>query len=296
MAKAVLTHKPVSIYDDLPEERYHFTRKYLRQVEQALGDLIVYYEPGRTRIGDAGRTGRSAYVAVAQLARIEPDGSRADHFYACMEPGSYFVLDRPVSFREDGRYHEDILRRSDGGTSKGAFGRAVRSLTDGELEGILRTGFARELTSLESEWDLPQPLSRVELDEPPALFERPIVEQVLARPMRDAAFKRAVRDAYGMTCAVTGLRLTNGHGRPEVQAAHIRPVQHKGPDSVRNGIALSATFHWMFDRGLISFGPPPRYDVLVTSKGLPDSVMQMINRDRRLLAPASTTLQHAGAG
>jgi len=29
-------------------------------------------------------------------------------------------------------------------------------------------------------------------------------------------------------------------------------VEHRGPDSVRNGIALSGTVHWMFDRGLLS--------------------------------------------
>jgi putative restriction endonuclease len=29
-------------------------------------------------------------------------------------------------------------------------------------------------------------------------------------------------------------------------------VQHSGPDTLHNGIALSGTAHWMFDRGLIS--------------------------------------------
>ena len=72
--------------------------------------------------------------------------------------------------------------------------------------------------------------------------------------MRDAAFARVVQAAYGATCADTGLKIIKGGGRAEVQAAHIRPVKDKGPDSVRNGIALSATAHWMFDRGLISLG------------------------------------------
>ncbi len=52
MTKAVFTVKAESGYDDLPEERYHFPRTYLRQVEAALGDLIVYYEPRRTGVGD----------------------------------------------------------------------------------------------------------------------------------------------------------------------------------------------------------------------------------------------------
>lgn len=48
-----------------------------------------------------------------------------------------------------------------------------------------------------------------------------------------------------------GLRLINGGGRAEVEAAHIRPVEANGPDIVNNGLALSGTAHWMFDRGLI---------------------------------------------
>jgi putative restriction endonuclease len=292
MAKAVLTHKPASIYDDLPEERYHFPRSYLRQVEAAVGDLVVYYEPGRTGTTDRGRTGRRAYVAVAQVERIEADHRLADHYYAFMVPGSYLVFDRPVPFREGNRFYEQGLERPDGHTSKGAFGRAVRLVADADFEAILAAGFARELSTAEADWDLPA-AALAGLAEPPATFARPVVERVMSRPVRDAAFKRAVREAYGLTCAVTGLKLTNGRGRPEVQAAHIRPVEHQGPDSVRNGVALSATFHWLFDRGLISFGPPPAYAILVARKGLPDAVLGMVNADRRLRLPDSPLLRPA---
>jgi putative restriction endonuclease len=299
MAKAILTHKPSSIYDDLPEVRYHFPRTYLRQVEAAVGDFIIYYEPGRTGLGDRDRTGWRSYIAIAQVQSVEADPERADHFYALMVPGSYVGFDRPVPFVESGRFYEGILRRLDGEVSKGAFGRAVRALPENEFAAILAAGFRRELDFPESEWDLPEPgtpagvpsiadlAAHFELAEPEATFERPIVERVLSRPVRDAAFKRVVRDAYGATCAVTGLSLTNGRGRPEVQAAHIRPVEHQGPDSVRNGIALSGTVHWLFDRGLISIGPPPGYEVLVSRKGLPDAVQQLVNADRRLRVPES---------
>jgi putative restriction endonuclease len=86
MAKAVFTHKPGSIYDDLPEERYHFPAAYRRQVEATLGDFIIYYEPGRTGLDERGRTGRRAYVATAQVVDIHPDTARADHFYAALDP------------------------------------------------------------------------------------------------------------------------------------------------------------------------------------------------------------------
>ena len=45
---------------------------------------------------------------------------------------------------------------------------------------------------------------------------------------------------------MTGLRIVNGGGRPEVQAAHIRAEEADGPDALRNGVALSGTAHWMF--------------------------------------------------
>ena len=145
MAKAILTHKPASIYDDLPEVRYHFPRTYLRRAEAAVGDFVIYYEPGRTGLGDTDRTGRRSYIAVAQVQAVEADPVRADHFYALMVPGSYLAFDRPVPFFEGERFYERILMRDDGKVSKGAFGRAVRSLPEDEFATILAAGFRREL-------------------------------------------------------------------------------------------------------------------------------------------------------
>ena len=68
------------------------------------------------------------------------------------------------------------------------------------------------------------------------------------------------------TCAMTGIKIINGRGLPEVQAAHIQPVSNRGPDSVRNGLALSGTVHWMFDRGLITLGSPPEYPILLSKR------------------------------
>ena len=75
-------------------------------------------------------------------------------------------------------------------------------------------------------------------------------------------FRRIVLDAYDCRCAITGLKFINGGGRAEVQAAHIKPVERNGPDEISNGIALSGTAHWMFDRGLISLSDD--LDVLVS--------------------------------
>ena len=144
-----------------------------------------------------------------------------------------------MPFKDGELYYEQGLRRSDGGTSKGAFGRAVRTITDVEYDTILKSGFVRTLIESGSK-PTAEGLPASAFDEEAKLFERPIVEMVVARPFRDAAFAVSVKAAYSNTCAMTGLQIINGGGRAEVQAAHIRPVAAGGSDSVRNGLACRA--------------------------------------------------------
>jgi putative restriction endonuclease len=83
---------------------------------------------------------------------------------------------------------------------------------------------------------------------------------------------------------LTGLKLINGGGRAEVAAAHIRPVEANGPDIVSNGIALSGTAHWMFDRGLI--GLSDDLEILVSRQANdPDSIRSFLNKTERAFAP-----------
>jgi putative restriction endonuclease len=128
---------------------------------------------------------------------------------------------------------------------------------------------------------LPAGLIEAETD-----FERPVIERILSRPVRDAAFRHAIQMAYDSTCAMTGIKLVNGGGRSEAQAAHIQPVAERGPDSIRNGLALSGTVHWMFDRGLVSLGDPPDYPILLAQHGVPDIVRRMFHPDMLLRKPA----------
>lgn len=281
MAKATLTTKVDPTYDDLPEQRYHFPRSYLRQVEAAKGDFVVYYEPRRSTGDLSSRGGRQAYFATARITDVIADPKRTDHFYALVD--SYLDFARAVPFREGQHYYESAIQRDDGATNKGAFGRAVRALPESEYEAILRAGFASVLD---------EPATTVPVGatpyggfvEPRATFERPIIERVVARPFREAAFSGSIKAAYDDTCAFTGIKIVNGGGRSEVQAAHIRPVAACGPDSLRNGIALCGTVHWMFDRGLISIAD--NHELLFAKGKVPDQVMRMLNADRRLLTPA----------
>jgi putative restriction endonuclease len=276
MAKAIFTAKPRSIYDDLPEVRYHFPATYLNAVQTAVGDRIIYYEPRRQDNDLSGREGRQAYFATARVVRVEPDGRRAGHYYAYVD--DYLDFDFPVSFREGDSFYESKLRKPDGSTNKGAFGRAVRFIRDDEFDLICRAGFAPVIS-------VDDRSAVTGLAEEPARFDRPIVEQLLRRPFRDAAFALNVRRAYNDTCALTGLRMINGGGRPEMEAAHIRPVAegHGGTDSVRNGIALCRTVHWMFDRGLVSLNDD--YTILVDRKHVPGAVRRMLRPDLQAAVP-----------
>jgi putative restriction endonuclease len=276
--KAVFTTKVSPTYDDLPEERYHFPRTYLRQAEQAVGDWIVYYEPRRVTGDLSSRGGRQAYFATAKVDRIEPDPVRPDHFYAFVS--DYLEFDRAVPFKEGEQYFERALERTDGKTNKGAFGRAVRFLPDADYDLMVQAGFVQTIGEISDKIDRASD-SYLGFAEEQKPFDRPIVERVISRPFREAAFAVGVKQAYANTCAMTGLCIINGGGRAEVQAAHIRPVADRGPDSIRNGLALCSTIHWMFDRGLVSIDDD--YSVLVARDRLPDTIARMLRR--RLLLP-----------
>lgn len=278
MVKAVLTAKVEPTYDDLPEERYHFPSNYLGVVRRAVGDWIVYYEPRRSSGDLSSRGGRQAYFAVARIAGVSPDPITPDHHYA--QISDYLEFDRAVPFKDGDHYYEAGLKKDDGSTNKGAFGRAVREIPDREFEAIFQAGFASVLTVEAAAQSARTPA----MFEDAAPFERPIIERVVARPFRDAAFAAAVKEAYDATCAVTGLKIINGGGRAEVQAAHIRPVHAQGSDSIRNGLALCGTAHWMFDRGLISITDDFR--ILVADQKVPEDARRLLRPDGRVIVPA----------
>ncbi len=284
MTKAVFTTKVSPNYKDLPEERYHFPRRYLNYVQQTVGDYIVYYEPRRSSVELSSRGGRQSYFGVARVDSVIEDDTLADHFFAIIDGSTYLDFDTAVPFYEGEKYYESALQKDDGSTNKGAFGRAVRLIPDDEFDRVLKSGFAPILGQSLMSGEVPS----TGFSEPPAPFERPIVEMMVSRPFRERSFMHNVRAAYANRCAMTGLRLINGGGRPEVQAAHIQPVASKGPDSVRNGLALSGTVHWMFDRGLISIGDD--YKILVAGNHVPEDAVRLLNQNRMIHLPKDQTL------
>lgn len=276
MTKAVFITKPGSGYDDVREERYHFPKIYLSRAQQTVGDFILYYEPRRGG-------GRLSYVAVARVTGIMSDPKGIDHFYALVT--DFLEFDAPVALPgNDGLFESSLAGTGPSGYS-GNTRNAVRLLKDDEFEAILRAGFPpKQETSLE-------PRRHFGLAEDAIPFERPIVETITRRPFRDEAFSRHVKDAYSATCAFTGLSMRNGGGRTEVDAAHIKPVRdgHNGPDSVRNGLALSKTVHWMFDRGLLSVDED--HKILTARSLVPEPIRRLLNPEGVVRVPSAEHLR-----
>ncbi len=275
MVKAVLIHREDSRYKDLPGVRYHFPALYLSRMEQTIGDWVIFYEP-------RANGGRMAYHSAQRVNAIIPDPSEDAHFYALLDTGSEISFVRPVPRVFEGYVFESRLRGPDGRATSGGYTQsAVRLLSDEDFDAILKHGFTSDPGVLGLE-ELPETVDG--FAENQLQFQRPIIEQITSRPFRDAAFARQVKIAYENRCAITGLRILNGGGRPEVQAAHIRPVADNGPDTIRNGVALSGTVHWMFDRGLISIDDD--YSILIAEDRVPaDTVERLIVPERRLLLP-----------
>src|SRR6266513_5934113 len=96
----------------------------------------------------------------------------------------------------------------------------------------------------------------------PFVAEDRAVYQV-SRQKRDAAFRNIVLGKYGYTCAVTGERFHSPH-HVEADGAHIIGKDVRGTDDPRNGIALSKSAHWAFDRGIFTISD--QYEVLVNPK------------------------------
>ena len=277
MAFGVFIHRTDSIYEDVPSRQYQFPRQYLARAKRCVGDWVVYLEPTKVR-----KT--KGYFAVAKIRKVIEDPSHQDMFLALVEPGTYLDFGDPVPFREHGTILEQGLL-NDQGRISGRAQAAVRPLSSADFARIVGRGLGRDEDVL-PRIDLSQPAYNVPEAQQPFehLNARDRVKQLTSRAIRDRNFRKTVLRAYSKRCAITGLQLINGGGHAEVEAAHIMPVEHDGPDIVSNGIALSGTTHWMFDRGLV--GLADDLTILVSRQtNDPGTVWSMINETGRLIAP-----------
>jgi putative restriction endonuclease len=276
MGFGIFIHRSDSIYDDSPAEQYQFPSQYLRRVEACVGDWIIYYEP--RKIAET-----RGYFAIAKVREVIPDPGAPGMYLAVIEPGSYLDFANPVPFNgPTGPVEQGVLNEE--GRISGRAQSAVRPISPADFNRILDLGFEERIPLLPR---LDGDLS-IGFDEVQAPFQfdqqRDRADITISRIVRDRVFRRVVLRAYEERCAITGLKLINGRGRAEVAAAHIRSVEASGPDIVNNGIALSGTAHWMFDRGLISLADD--LEILISRQtNDPQGIKSIINKSGRALAP-----------
>lgn len=277
MGHCVFMLRPDSIYDDSPAEQYQFPKQYLGRAREAAGDWIVYLEP--KKLQDS-----RGYFAIARVQAIIPDPKAPGMFLAMIEPGSYLDFSRPVPFSDhDGPIERGLINEQ--GRLSGRAQAAVRPVSPMDFLRIIERGLDQPDDILPRHDD-PEPAPGLaEIQAPYVLeVERQRLQQLTSRVARDRVFRRIVLRAYDERCAITGLKFINGGGRAEVDAAHIRPVAENGPDIIHNGIALSGTAHWMFDRGLISLSND--FEILVSRQVNDiDSVKSFINKSGRAILP-----------
>ncbi len=258
MGFGVFIHRSDSIYDDSPAEQYQFPGQYLGRVQACVGDWIVYYEPRKV-------AATRGYFAVAKVERVIPDPKAPGMYLALIEQGSYLDFINPVPFSgPDGVIERGVLNEE--GRISGRAQAAVRPISAADFNRIVSIGID------EHEPELPR------LDEPgvthavdgfadeaqaPFMFEqeRDRVTQLSSRIVRNRLFRRLVLHAYDKRCAITGLKLINGGGRAEVDAAH-----------------------WMFDRGLI--GLSDDLDILISRQvNDPGSIQGLLNKTGKAIVP-----------
>ena len=276
--KGVLVTGSHSIYGDDPDRLYRFPANYLAAARRMVGQWIVYLEPRRA--------GGRGYFAVARIEKIVPDPADTQMTLALIAPGTYLDFGSAVPFSIERLPMERALLNDDGSV-KGSKQLAIRPLSNSDFNRIVEIGL------MDAEPELPR-VGQAE----PALsllgeggqeaFEGPVDRATIlvSRKVRNAAFRRAILHVYEGRCALTGMRLINGGGRLETEAAHIKSVGNGGPDAVNNGIALSGTVHWMFDRGLISMSDGGH--ILLSAKiNDQEGVEKMIYPDRQARLPSA---------
>lgn len=134
----------------------------------------------------------------------------------------------------------------------------VRGLTFDEVAAVTGIGLSEESD------DLIEAALRLEsLEEwvPFAAEDRAVYK--ISREKRDSAFRTIVLSNYEHTCAVTGQRFKSPR-HVEADGAHIIGKEVAGTDDPRNGIALSKSVHWAFDRGIFTISN--QYEVIVNPK------------------------------
>jgi hypothetical protein len=238
----------------------------------------LFYNPDRTWwMKYSSKKGAMDHAMNASLVR-------------CMTDGQPVLVLRQVSDKSsrEGSRHRLLGLGAVEAFDPGANVFRIRGLEWNEMSTLLGIGLSDDLleTALR--------LESLEQWAPFVAEDRAIYQ--ISRQKRDAAFRNIVLANYGHTCAVTG-QCFHSPRHVEADGAHIIGKEVQGTDDPRNGISLSKSAHWAFDRGLFTISD--QYEVIVNPKISNASVARFpsLELDRRkiLLPTDSCYWPHPGA-
>lgn len=267
-------------------EIFYFEKKYLPIVEIMLNDWIIYYAPAK-RAGEFGNR-TIGYFATARIVSVNFSTGKDGYCAAnltdfCEFPSVPFSVTSPDASAKF--YYEQNMQQSDGSLNKHASQQRVRLLSVEEYNRIMESAFNEHMPQRKAEAPTTSHSGFAEDPPEPLLRSR----FTTSRALRDRTFSKAVGDAYGWRCAMTGIHLRAPDGSHEVECAHIKPVKDSGPDSVRNGIPLLRTFHWLFDKGFISVESD--YRIVRSSRYHHAKIDNLINESGRIMLPKDVLLR-----
>lgn len=277
-SKCVFVIGSSSIYANEPDRFYRFTPHWLGAAASSVGQWILFQEPHHAE--------SRGFYAVARVEQIVRDPNDTTLFLALIEPGTYLEFGRDVPLQVEGTLAERGLLESDGRINNNRAAQLIRPISDEDFNRIVELGLIKEHELLPRE----DRHGFVQEQQEPFLGPIERTTTLVERKVRDRQFRKRVLDVYDRRCALTGMQLINGGGRAEAEAAHIMSVESGGPDTVTNGIALSGTVHWMFDRGMISLKDSG--EILLSERSNDISgIEKLIYPDRRARLPESETLR-----
>ncbi|MHC1548320.1 HNH endonuclease [Phyllobacterium sp. K27] len=266
-------------------ETFLFENKYLPLVDSVRNDWIIYYRPAR-RAGESSSS-TTGYFATARVIAIHSIVGNTGYSTAkladfCEFPSVPFSITFPTGSTKF--YFEQNMLESDGSLNKHASQQRVRLLSTDEYNRIMESAFNGHMDQKTSVAPTP-PYSGFAEDPPELLLRNRFIT---SRALRDRTFSKAVGEAYEWRCAMTGIDLCAADGSHEVECAHIKPVKDSGPDSVRNGIPLLRTFHWLFDKGFISVESD--YRIVKSCRYYHAKIDSLINASGRIMLPKDVML------
>lgn len=176
-----------------------------------------------------------------------------------LQKDKVWEIDRPnaVSLTDSGDAHTSSLKRHNirGGFTEPVFEALRRNqvlahsiagmLLDSHFPATLHDEILRA-TGISALAMVPEPLGIEEMQ----------LEYVSSRRLkREGGFRAVVLDAYENQCAVCEFAVRIDENPIAIEAAHIQWHRASGPAKTRNGLALCALHHKLFDKGVFTLLP-----------------------------------------